>query len=331
MALKAIALSAAIVGVGAFLTGCTAQSRVARAEAAFPPIGSFVDVTGGQVHYVQQGSGPDVILLHGAGGNLRDFTFSMMGQLSDRYRVTAFDRPGLGYTDRVPGIATGPFATEGDSPDAQVAMLREAASQLDITNPIVVGHSFGGIIAMAWATTSLQQDLPTNASAVVSFAGISMPWPGDLGAYYTVNGSALGGAFVVPLISAFVPSSTVDEAVANTFAPQPPREGYVAYLGGALALRPETFRANARQVNTLRPYVVEMTEAYPRLTLPIEIVHGTADTTVPISVHPERLIEIVPSARLTRLEGVGHQPHQVDEAAAIAAIDRAAARAGLTN
>ena len=106
-------------------------------------------------------------------------------------------------------------------------------------------------------------------------------------------------------------------------------DGYVDYIGGLLALRLETFRANARQVNTLRPHVVKMETRYPELRLPIEIVHGTADTTVPIKVHSEELIKIVPSARLTRLEGVGHQPHQVDEAAAIAAIDRAAWRASL--
>ena len=329
MARKALTITAIALGLGALLTACTAHNRADQFEAAFPPVGQFVNVTGGRVHYVQAGQGPDVILLHGAGGNLRDYTFSLMGKLTDRYRVTAFDRPGLGYTDRVPGIATGPFATAGDSPNDQVAMLREAATALGITDPVVVGHSFGGVVAMAWATTSLTQDDPTNAAAVVSFAGVSMPWPGGLGAYYTVNGSALGGGIVIPLISAFTPQSTVESVVVETFAPQSPPDGYVAHLGGELALRERAFRANARQVNTLRPFVVEMTALYPQLTLPIEIIHGTADTTVPIDVHAEELIKIVPSANLVRLDGIGHQPHHSDEPEAIAAIDRAAARAGL--
>ncbi|WP_019953641.1 alpha/beta fold hydrolase [Yoonia vestfoldensis] len=329
MALKALSLTALALGIGALLTACTASARADRIEAAFPPVGDFVQVTGGRVHYVQAGSGPDVILLHGAGGNLRDFTFDLMGQLTDRYRVTAFDRPGLGYTDRVPGIATGAFATDGDSPAAQVAMLREAATALDIRAPVVVGHSFGGIVAMAWATTGIGRDDPTNAAAVVSFAGVSMPWPGDLGTYYSVNGSALGGGLVIPLISAFVPKSTVDNAVAVTFAPQSPPPGYVDHLGGELALRADTFRANARQVNTLRPFVVEMTQLYPQITIPIEIIHGTADDTVPIRVHAEELIKIAPTANLVRLDGVGHQPHHSRPPEAIAAIDRAASRAGL--
>lgn len=329
MVLKALSLTAAALGLGAILTACTASQRVDRIEAAFPPVGDFVEVTGGRVHYVQAGSGPDVILLHGAGGNLRDYTFDLMGQLTDRYRVTAFDRPGLGYTDRVPGIATGPFATEGDSPSAQVGMLREAATALGINDPVVVGHSFGGIVAMAWATTGIGREDPTNAAAVVSFAGVSMPWPGDLGTYYSVNGSALGGGLVVPLISAFVPKSTVNNVVAVTFEPQSPPPGYIEHLGGELALRPKTFRANARQVNTLRPYVVAMTELYPQIDIPIEIIHGTADNTVPINVHAEELVKIAPTANLVRLEGVGHQPHHTNQDEAIDAIDRAASRAGL--
>lgn len=329
MGLKAFTFTAAAIGLGAILTGCTGQYRTAQIEKAYPPVGQFVDVDGGRVHYVQQGTGPDIILLHGAGGNLRDFTFHLMGALSERYTVTAFDRPGQGYTDQTPGVPTRAFAREGDSPAAQVAMLRAAAKSLGITDPIVVGHSFGGIIAMAWATTGLQLDDPTNAAGIVLLAGVSMPWPGDLGAYYEVSGSALGGAIAVPLISAFVPSSVVDNAVAATFAPQPAPEGYIAHLGGALAIRPDTFRANARQVNTLRPHVVEMVALYPDLTLPIEALHGTADTTVPLSVHAAELVKIVDSANLVVLEGVGHQPHHVAREETRDAIDRVASRAGL--
>ncbi|MFO7806066.1 MAG: alpha/beta hydrolase [Paracoccaceae bacterium] len=327
--LKAIVIAALVLGVAAVTTGCTASYRAKQAEAAFPPSGQFVEVDGRRVHYVQQGSGPDVILLHGAGGNLRDYTFALIDQLSDRYRVTAFDRPGLGYSDRVPEVETGPFATEGDSPMDQADMLRKAAMQLGVENPVVVGHSFGGIVAYAWANMGLEQDSPVNAAAMVSFAGVAMPWPGGLGAYYTVNGSVFGGLVTIPLIAAFVPPGVVEDAISGTFAPQDAPDGYADHIGAPLTLRPDAFRANVRQVNTLRPHVVEMEKAYPDLTLPIEILHGTADETVPIAVHSERIAGIVPSANLTRLDGVGHMPHHVDQDAAVAAIDRAVARAGL--
>ncbi len=90
-----------------------------------------------------------------------------------------------------------------------------------------------------------------------------------------------------------------------------------------------TFRENARQVNTLRPQVVAMAARYDALTLPIEIVHGDADTTVPLDIHSGPLARRLANARLTVLPGVGHMPHHADPDAVVAAIDRAAERAGL--
>jgi pimeloyl-ACP methyl ester carboxylesterase len=287
-------------------------------------LGNFVTVDGLQVHYVQAGQGPDLILLHGAGGNLREFTFALMDQLSDRYTVTAFDRPGLGYSDPIP-LSN---ATDGASPQDQARILRGAAEQLGITSPIVAGHSYGGIVSYAWAVAGLDEQSPVNADAIVSLAGVTLPWPGKLDAYYRVNATAFGGAVTVPLISALVPPGVVNNRIEATFAPQSAPVGYAGYIGAGLTLRPDSFRDNVRQVNSLRPHVVTLSQHYARLTLPIEIVHGTADTTVPIHIHADEVIKIVPSANLTRLDGVGHMPQQTNPEAVIAAIDRAAARAG---
>ncbi len=84
-----------------------------------------------------------MILIHGASGNTRDFTFDLAKRLDDRYRVIAFDRPGLGWSDSA--------GDAGVSPLVQADILRAAADQLGVRNPIVVGHSYGGAVAMAWA------------------------------------------------------------------------------------------------------------------------------------------------------------------------------------
>ncbi|OYW51676.1 MAG: hypothetical protein B7Z31_13665, partial [Rhodobacterales bacterium 12-65-15] len=76
--------------------------REAAVEAAFPPTGQFVTVDGLRLHYEMSGTGPDLVLIHGASGNLRDFTFALRDRLTDRYRVTVIDRPGLGYSDPAP-------------------------------------------------------------------------------------------------------------------------------------------------------------------------------------------------------------------------------------
>lgn len=329
LALKGLTYTALALGAAAALTGCVSSSRAAQAEATTPPAGDFVEVTGGRIHYVQKGKGPHVVLLHGAGGNLREFTFDLVDRLTDDYTVTVFDRPGLGYSDQVPQVPEGLFATEGASPQDQAAMLREAASQIGVENPVVVGHSFGGIVAFAWANHGLDDAAPVNASAVVSIAGVAMPWPGDLGTYYTFNSSVIGGSVVVPVLTTLASQEAIEGTVEGIFAPDPVPTGYLEHVGTRLGLRPDAFRANVRQVNSSRKHVVEMAKRYPELTIPIESLHGTADTTVPLSVHPVEMRKLVPSLNLTVLDGTGHMPHHADPEAAVDAIHRAADRAGL--
>jgi pimeloyl-ACP methyl ester carboxylesterase len=313
---------ALLAAAGGVLSLRTADRRAAAEEAAHPPSGRFVDVTGTRVHAWVAGDGPDVVLIHGAFGSLRDFTFDLAHRLSDRYRVIAFDRPGLGYTGRTdPGYAR-PFADRAESPAEQAALLAAAARALGAERPVVVGHSMGGIVAMAWA-------LDHDPAAVVMLAGVALPWPGELGWLYQVNGTSVGGGLVTPLLSAWAPERVLREAVRGTFAPQPMPDGYADHIGTYMPVRLPSFRANARQVNRLRPHVVEMERRYAGLTLPIELLHGDRDRTVPLSVHSGPLSEMLPQARLTVLPGIGHMPHHADPAATVAAIDRAAARAGL--
>ncbi|MBL3608575.1 alpha/beta fold hydrolase [Rhodovulum sulfidophilum] len=282
----------------------------------YAPTGRLIEIDGRQVHAHQEGSGPDVILLHGAGGNTRDFTFDLLHRLSADFRVTAFDRPGLGHTD--------PLHPNGESPAEQAAVLEAASRGLGLGPAVLVGHSFGGAVALAWAL-----DHPERAAAIVSLAGAAMPWPGGLGPYYELVSSDFGSMFMVPLISAFVPRFVAEQTIARIFEPDPVPQGYGDHIGIALSLRPETLRANTRQVNGLKPHIRAMADRYDDLKMPIEILHGTADRIVPIEVHSRPLAERLANVHLTELDGIGHMPHHADPEAAVAAIRRAAKRAGL--
>jgi pimeloyl-ACP methyl ester carboxylesterase len=297
-------------------TGCTAQYRESMAEKAFPPEGQFLTVGSTRVHYVSKGSGPDVVLIHGASGNLRDFTFSMVDKLAETYRVTAFDRPGLGYTDRV--------NPNGTSITEQANLLADASDQLGIEKPIVMGQSYGGAVALAWAV-----ERPDALSALVLTAAASNPWTTGLSTFYQITSSHVGSATVVPAITAFTPTSVVSEAIDGVFRPQSAPDGYAEHIGAPLTLRRVSMRANAMQRANLLDEIEALHTRYGVITVPTEILHGDADTTVGLSIHSIPLSNQIEGANLTILEGIGHMPHHSAEADVIAAIDRAATRAGL--
>lgn len=324
-------LAANLLGASALvLTGCgvlldgPATRREALAETRFPPGGEMIELTGGRrVHAVIAGDGPDLILIHGASGNTRDFTFSFMERLTDRYRVVAFDRPGLGHTGRASDSFGGPFNTSAESVAEQAAMLKEAADIIGVRAPIVLGQSYGGAVALSWA-------LNYDPSAVVIVSGTSHPWPGGrLGIMYDLAAGGVSGAGLAPVITTFARRGLIEHITADIFDPQDVPEGYLDYVGADLSLRREALWANARQVYGLWDDLSKMAPRYPALDLPIEIVHGKDDAIVPFDQHGRRLVQDVPSASATLLDGVGHMPHHAAPDAVEAAIDRAATRAGL--
>lgn len=293
-----------------------ASARQTTFEAEFPPEGQFITVDGHPVHYVQLGAGPDLVLVHGASGSTRDFTFSLATKLADEFRVTMFDRPGLGYTPAL--------SAHGVTLDAQTDLLVDAAQQLGIDTPVVVGHSFGGAVLMDWAVRH-----PDSLSAAVSISGAAYPWPGVLDRFHSLLARPIIGKVIAYIACAWVPRSYVQSEVEGVFAPQHAPPGYQDYIGAELNLRPESLIANAQQRTDLRPELRALSAEYSKLALPVEIIHGTADTTVGLAIHSAALERDAQNAHLQRLEGVGHMPHHVDESAVIDAIKRAAQRAGL--
>ncbi len=298
-----------------------ADLREARTEAMYMPEGEIVSIAGREVHVLVRGSGPDLVLLHGAGANVRDMTSSIVDDLAQRYRVFIVDRPGHGWTDAAPEYA-GVWGDDGESPIEQARLLAKAVETLGADRPIVMGHSFGGAVAMAWA-------LEAEVSALVIVAGVTLPWPGNIDFTYRMVGSKLGGALLPTVGSALVPDAYVEHVLRSTFAPQTPPPDYLSRAGIPLAIRTGTLRANNRQVNRLRPKVVAQAKRYDEITQPIEIVHGTEDQTVFADVHALPLAAQLMNANVTLLEGIGHMPHHNASGDVIAAVDRAAERAGL--
>ncbi len=288
--------------------------REARALADTPPLGQFITVEGLRLHYVQTGAGPDLVMIHGASGSLRDFTFDLVPELAKSYRVTVFDRPGLGYSDPLPN---------GDvNLSSQARILRMAADHLGATNPILLGQSYGGAVALAWSL-----DAPPPALVLISSA--SLPWPGTLDPWYGLSENRIFRAIAMPLAAAWMPKSFVHRVINGIYAPEAMPTGYADHMGLDQSLRVAPLEVNVMQVNALRDQIVAMAPRYPALTLPIEMVHGDTDTIVPLRIHSAPLASRLPSANLTVIPGAGHMPHHTHPQIVIDAINRAATRAGL--
>ena len=307
------------------LTVYRARIREARYAARFPPIGQIMMIEGKRLHLWQMGSGPDLVMIHGSSANLREFTEGLAASLSSRFRVTLVDRPGLGWSEDA-----------GDDPAEQARRIRLACASVGVTQPLVLGHSYGGAVALAWG-------LQAQVAGLLLLSGVAMPWPGGLGAWYAMTATAPGRALAVPLVTAFVPQRRIEAAIAEVFAPQDCIYGYASPPSGgekptrryahtaavALGLRRKVLAANARQVNSLLGFVQKMTPHYDTITAPVEIVHGDSDTIVPHHIHAVPVAQILPAARLTLLPGAGHMPHHTHADDVIAAVFRLAARAGL--
>ncbi len=287
-----------------------AGAGAAGVSAVVPAGGTIVEVDGVPIHLARSGRGRPVCLIHGASGNLNDMTFRLGPMLAERYEVIAVDRPGHGLSGLPPG--------GGVSINRQAALLRGALDAIGIRRPIVVGHSYGGAVALAWAV-----DTPDSLSALVLLAAPSQTWDGGLGLTTDLLANPVTGPVAARTLPHLATEGLAERTLATTFAPQAPPAGYLDHLDLALVLQPASLRENARQLVGLKEELRPMIPSYPGLSMPVEIVHGEADTTVGLEIHSAVLARQVPAAHFTRLPGIGHMLHQVatkDAARAVASV-----------
>lgn len=98
-----------------------------------------------KIHYVEQGSGPDVLMLHGWGASADSFK-SIIGALQDKCHIIALDFPGCGKSD---------LPKEPWDIDDYVEMILEFCKNLNLNNPILIGHSHGCRVIMKMCGTGL--------------------------------------------------------------------------------------------------------------------------------------------------------------------------------
>ena len=129
--------SLAITGYAAY-----AQYAIRRFEHLDPlnadAPGSYLDIDGTAIHYVEAGRGEDVVLIHGWNGSTFSFRYTIP-ELAQRYRVIAIDLMGYGYSAR---MRDADYSLTG-----QAEIVAQAMDRLGVTSAAVIGHSMGGAVA----------------------------------------------------------------------------------------------------------------------------------------------------------------------------------------
>ena len=283
-------------------------SRVAHDHARAESL--FVKVDDANLHVVRKGKGRPVVLIHGNPGSCQDWS-RLYVPISSRYQAVAFDRPGHGHSER-PNHR--PITVE-----VQAEMLRATLTQLGLERPIVVGHSWGGSLALVYAL-----QFPDEISGAVLLApaayesddGVSflskLPgWP--------VIGDVLNFLFT-PLLSAWL----VRTDIAKAFAPDPVPKKYLRHVLAEWT-RPKKVKWYSVDDALLNESLPKFAERYPEINVPVVIVTGDADQIVPAEQNAERLYRALPQSHLNLLPKTGHQIPFTRPEAVLAAIDHIAA------
>nr|WP_225312798.1 alpha/beta hydrolase [Aneurinibacillus sp. XH2] len=315
-----------LTGIGllaaAALMGYSRQ-RVRRAESEFPPTGEFVTVEGIRLHYNSKGRGRPIVCLHGGMLSSADYS-GVMELASSQYRVLVFDRPGYGYSERPgKGIMT---------PQNQARLLHEALKKLGATEPILVGHSWSGLLVLSYALQYSDE-----------LAGIVLLAPGAYGGKAYPAGIAdriLNALVLSPFVgklllhTLLVPLGglAVKSVTDATFAPDPVPHDY-RRLAQAVWPRPAQIRANREDIEGFIRNADAVSSRYGELRLPVVIAVGDSDPFRP-ELQAYRLHREIPHSKLLKIEHTGHMIPQARPEAVLQALnlleEEIAAREGQT-
>ena len=270
-----------------------------RAERRNPPVGRVERLDGVHLHWIDARprgaeSGPPVVLLHGNLVTLDDWIAS---GVVDRLvgagrRVVAFDRPGFGHSERPPGRWGAP---------EQAALLRRAARELGVGRPVVVGHSWGALAALAWAL-----DAPVAGVALVS--GYYHPYPRLDALIVAPAAVPVLGPLVRRTVAPPFARATLEPTLRGMFSPRPVPPAFRALFPRELVPRASQIRATARDGWIMVDEARRLSERLSELRAETFVMAGTSDRVVDPDDHGARLADEV-GARLLLVPEAGHMAH----------------------
>lgn len=278
-----------------------------RAERRHPPAGRFIEVDGVRLHYSDQGSGDPVVLVHGNATSGEDWGNSgVLERLLREHRVIIFDRPGCGHSNR-------PHDRMWTA-EQQADLLRRAVRQLAVERPVIVGQSFGAVVALAYALRH-----PDDLAGVVLISGyylwtLRLDVPLVAPAALPVIGAVLRHTILPFLIWLHMP--LLKWAM---FAPLAVPDHFKSNYATSMVLRPMQLRATSVDGALMIPSVLAMQAGYAGLPVPTVIIAGEQDKIV-FKRNAERLQRLIPGSALHVVPDAGHMVHHAAPQAVVDAV-----------
>ncbi len=298
-----------IVAVGTVLaaTALTNQQLAKRAERMNPPAGQFLDIDGVRLHYIERGEGPVLVMLHGNGSMIADFESSGLVDLAaERHRVIVFDRPGFGHSTRPAGK---PWTA-----DAQASLIHSALLQLNVTDAILFGHSWGASVAVAMALR-----YPQTVRGLILASGYYYPAPGT-DASIPSEPVTPGMTDVLGFTVAPVASRIMWPVLMRTmFGPADMPEKFNAFPK-EMAVRPSQIRAEAAETAMMNAVAMSVCGDYREIGMPVAIVVGADDRLIDPAYQSGRLHQDIGHSTFHRIADSGHMVHQTHTRAVMDAI-----------
>ncbi|HYW17137.1 MAG TPA: alpha/beta hydrolase [Allosphingosinicella sp.] len=304
-------------GLGLLGGGLAAYSRstARKIEKAVPRDGALIEVAGQTIHYTDDGSGPVILMIHGLGGQLRNFARPLVEDLARDYRVVRIDRPGSGYSPRAAGASA--------RLRVQAETVAELIRILKLERPLVVGHSLGGALALSLALN--HPDLVGGLALVAPLSQVQhvedVP---EVFKGLVIRSPALRRT-IAWTIATPLAVATAERALGEVFAPEPAPAEFATEGGGLLAIRPGNFYASSTDLMDLEGELEGMVDRYPALSLPVGLLYGRADNLLDYRLHGERTSSEIPGAELELVEG-GHMLPFTQPERTAAFVRRTAAR-----
>ena len=274
------------------------RTKTQQAEAENPPAGQFITVDGVRLHYLERGAGSVVVLLHGNGATSLDFELSgLIDVLAQHHTVIAFDRPGFGYSDR-PRTTIWTPAEQGD-------LLGKALQELGIHEAVVLGHSWGTLVALAMA-----MDHPNLVRGLVLLSGYYYPSPRVDVALMSGPAIPVVGDVMRFTVSPLLGRLLWPAFVKRVFSPRQEADSFTRWPKW-LSLRPSQLRAAAAESALMIPAAAKLRHRYAGITMPVTIFSGAGDKIAVHEHNAERLHRELLHSQLHTVRDAGHMLHYV--------------------